>query len=226
MKALNTQFDSLLQKAQNTHHGKTGTLRIGLIGADRIDERALVLFDRFQEKYPGVDLLLRRGSHSDLIRWLSDETLDLTFSLKIDAEDKQWLDYSELYSTESVLILSSKHPLANKEGLSLSDFRNETFINVSVSESPVLNAMLRQECEKAGFTPKMLVAPDINAQLLLLESGKGIAIGSVNNTARFNPRMTMVRLRDLMPLELVIAWNRKNNNPCIAHFRSVYELID
>ena len=77
MKNLREQFDSLLQNAQSIHQGKSGTLRIGLIGADRIDERTLVLFDRFQEKYPSVDLLLRRGNHSELLQWLYDKTLDL-----------------------------------------------------------------------------------------------------------------------------------------------------
>ena len=226
MKNMREQFDSLLQKAQSVQQGKAGALRVGLIGCDRIDERTLVLFDRFQEKYPGVDLLLRRGSHGDLLQWLYNKTLDLTFSLKIDVIDKEWLDYWTLYSVESVLILNARHPLARKEGLSLADFSHETFVNVSARESPTLNAMLKQECEKAGFTPKILDALDINDQTLYLESGKGIAVGSINNTAAFNPRVTMVKLSDLRPLELVIAWNRKNDNPSIPLFRSVYELIE
>jgi DNA-binding transcriptional LysR family regulator len=220
LKNLSDQFNSLLQKARSIHEGKSGTLRVGLIGADRIDERTLVLFDRFQEKFPNVDLLLRRGSHGELIKWLYNKTLDLTFSLKIDVVDKDWLEYSVLYTVESVLILNAKHPLAGKEGLSLADFRDETFVNVSASESPILNALLKQECERAGFTPKMLVASDINEQLLYLESGKGVAVGSLNNAAVFNPRMTAVRLKDLRPLELVVAWNRKNDNPCIPQFKS------
>lgn len=226
VKSLRDQFDNLLLKAQSIHQGKSGTLRIGLIGSDRIDERTLVLFDRFQEKHPNVDLLLRRGSHSELIQWLYDKTLDLSFSLKIDVADKDWLDYGDMYSMESVLILNANHPLVKKEGLSLADFRDETFVNVSARESPILNAMLKQECDKAGFTPKVVDAPDINAQTLYLESGKGVAIGSVNNTAAFNPRMTRIQLRDLRPLELVVAWNRKNGNPCIPFFKSVYELIE
>ncbi len=223
---LQEQFEDLLQKARSIHQGKSGTLRIGLIGSDRIDERTLVLFDRFQEKYPTVDLLLRRGSHRELIQWLHEQAIDLSFSLKIDVADKQWLDFRTLYSLESVLILNASHPLANREGLSLADFRDETFVNVSERESPVLNAMLKQECEKAGFTPRVLDAPDVNAQTLYLESGKGVAVGSINNTAAFNPRITMVRLRELRSLELVLAWNCKNNNPSVPFFRSVYEPIE
>ena len=140
--------------------------------------------------------------------------------------DKEWLDYKILYNVESVLILNANHPLANRDDLSLADFRDETFVNVSEKESPVLNAMLKQECERAGFTPKIVDAPDVNAQTLYLESGKGVAVGSVNNTATFNPRMTTVRLSELRSLELVVAWNRKNGNPCIPLFGAVYELIE
>jgi len=226
LKNLHEQFDHLLQKAKIIQQGKAGTLRIGLSGADRIDERTLILFDRFQQKYPNIELLLRRGSHRELIQWLYENTLDLSFALKIDVIDRGWLNYHKLYNIESVLILNARHPLAHKEGLSLIDFCDETFINISAKESPVLNAMLMQECKKAGFTPNVLDAADVNAQTLYLESGRGVAVGSENNTAAFNPRMTMVRLRDLFPMEMVVAWNQKNDNPCIPLFLSVYELIE
>lgn len=226
MKNLQGQFETLLQTAKSIHEGKSGTLRIGLIGSDRIDERTLKIFDRFQEKFPDVDLSLRRGSHSELIQRLNDHSLDLAFSLKVDVEDKQWLSFEKLYNIDSVLILTSNHPIIKKEDLSLIDFRDETFVNISSKESAVLHALLKQECEKAGFTPKVLDTPDVNAQILYLESGKGVAIGSVNNTAAFNSRITMVRLPELKPLELVIAWNRVNNNPCIPMFISRYELIE
>jgi DNA-binding transcriptional LysR family regulator len=226
IKNLAEQFEHLLQKAQSTHQGKLGTLRIGLIGAERIDERILTMFDKFQEKYPGVDLLLRRGSHSELIKWLYNKTIDISFSLKIDVMNKEGLDYRYLYDVDSVLILNAAHPLAKRQGLSLIDFKDETFVNVSASESPVINAMLKQECEKAGFIPKIFDAADVNEQTLYLESGKGVAVCSINNTAAFNPRMTMLHLSNLRSLALVAAWNKKNDNPCIPYFSSVYELIE
>ncbi|NMA37175.1 MAG: hypothetical protein GX942_02580, partial [Papillibacter sp.] len=49
---------------------------------------------------------------------------------------------------------------------------------------------------------------------------------SINNTAAFNPRMTMLHLSNLRSLALVAAWNKKNDNPCIPYFSSVYELIE
>jgi len=220
------QYGQLIEDARRIHEGKSGTLRIGILDSDRISEETLTAFDRFQTKYPGVDVSLRRGSYRELIQWLSDYTLDLAFTLKIDVAAKDWLLYESFYSLESVLILKSDHPLANSTDLSLYNFRNETFINVTSDESQALNALLAQECGKAGFVPRVIDAPDLKTQMLYLESGKGVAIGSVNNMAIFNNHIAMIRLIDLMPLDVVMAWNRSNYNPCISLFHSSYEPIE
>ncbi len=220
------QFEFLLQKAKSIHAGKSGTLSIGLLSSDRIDERTLTLLDSFQSAHPDIDLSLHRGSHSELLQRLNDKSLDLVVMLMLDVANKPWLDYEELYSVESVMILTLNHPLAHKSDVSLSDFRNELFVNVSTRESPTINALLKQECQKVGFTPKTMDAPDVNAQILHLESGKGVAIGSVNNIAVFNSRIGIVHLPELNPMELVLAWNNSNTNPCIPVFVSSYELIE
>ncbi len=225
MKGLWEQYEIILQKARYVHEGKTGTLRIGLSGSNRIDERILTLFDRFQETFPKIELSFLKGSNSDLIRSLFNNTIDILFALKIDVEDKNWLIYKELFSMETALYLNENHPMAKKENLSLSDFRNETFINISSKESPAINALLIMECEKAGFTPKVIDAPDLNSQILYMEAGKGVAICSTNNIAAYKSRLIPLRLRDLKPLEMVIAWNRMNDNPSIGLFDSTYELI-
>ena len=226
MRKLRVQYENLLEKVRSIQEGSSGVLRIGFIGAERIDERTLDMFELFKGKYPGVELHLRRGSQAELIQWLYDKSIDLAFLLKIDVELKDLIEYKQLYNIESVLILNARHPLAKREDLSLADFREETFLNISARESPHINAMLKLECEKAGFTLKVTDAQDVNAQLLYLELGMGVAVGSINNTAVFNPRLTMVRLKELRPLEVVLAWNRQNENPCIGNFGSVYELIE
>jgi len=226
LKGLREQYETILLKAQSIHEGKTGTLRIGLFSSDRIDEQTLIIFDRFQEKFPGVELSLQKGSTSELLKWLGNNTVDIAFALKIDVEDKKWLVYKELFCLETVLILSAKHPLAKKDDLSLFDFRHDTFVSISPKESPAVNALLKLECEKAGFTPKVIDAPDVNSQILYLEAGKGVAICNLNNIVAYNSRIQTVRIRELKPIELVLAWNRANENPCIEFFCSVYEPID
>ncbi len=225
MKELWEQYENILQKARKIHEGKAGTLKIGLFGSNRMDERILTIFDRFQEAFPEVELSLLRGSNSELMKGVSNNTLDIAFALKIDVEDKKGLAYREVFSLETVLLLTEKHPLSKREDLSLSDFRDDTFINISSKESPAINSLLKIECGKAGFAPKFIEAPDIYSQILYMEAGKGVAICSVNNIAAYNSRIKTKFLRDLKPLETVMVWNRTNNNPCISSFVSVYESI-
>jgi DNA-binding transcriptional LysR family regulator len=220
------QYEELLKTAQSIHSGHAGSLNVGLISSDRIDNRMLRVLDFFHDHYPDVELALRRGSHSELVRWLYDNTVDLAFCLETEVADKPWVQSVPLYSIDSVLILSSKHSLLKKNVLTLSDFKDEVFINVSSRESAALNALLTVECQKAGFTPKVVEAENISEQTLLLESGKGVAIGSINNTACYNSNLTFVHLPELRPLPLVMAWNVNNPNPCAETFRSAYEPIE
>lgn len=225
IRELSERYESLLERARHIHEGKAGTLRIGIFGGYKIDERILTLFDRFQEKYPKVELSLQRGSNSEIIRGLFNHCIDIAFSLKIDVEDKDWLAYKELFTLDTVLVVNSRHPMAKKENLSLADFRNETFVSLSSKESPAINTLLNIVCEKAGFSPKVIEAPDTNTQLLYLETGMGVAIFSRNNAAMHRPRLTPLALPDLKPLVYVFAWNPENDNPCIELFNSTYELI-
>jgi DNA-binding transcriptional LysR family regulator len=226
LKVIVRQFESLLKSAQSIHNGRAGSLTVGLISSDRIDDKTLRVFDLFHKHYPEVELSLRRGNHNELIRWLYDYTIDFAFCLEVNVQDKPWIATVPLYCVDSVLILSSKHPLLAKDSLALLDFRDEVFINVSSKESLALNHLLMVECQKSGFMPKVVEAANISEQLLLLESGKGVAIGSINNMASGNTNLTMVRLLDLKPMQLVIAWNINNPNPCIKTFHSVYEPIE
>jgi len=224
---LQEQFDKLLQSARSLSSGRAGALKVGLISSDRIDDRMLQVLDFFHEHYPDVDLSLHRGTHSELVRWLYDGTVDVAFCLEIEVKDKPWTKTIPLYSVDSVLILSAKHPLIEKKtALSLADFKDEVFINVSSRESAALNRLLLEECRKAGFTPRAVEADNIAEQRLLLESGRGVAIGSVNNTVCFNSNLTALHLPELKPMQIVLAWNPDNSNPCIETFRSAYEPIE
>ena len=102
------QYESLLKTAQSIHSGHAGSLKIGLISSDRIDDRMLRVLDFFHDHFPDVELALRRGSHSELVRWLYDNTVDLAFCLETEVADKPWVQSVPLYSIDSVLILSLK----------------------------------------------------------------------------------------------------------------------
>lgn len=221
--SLGEQFENALEKARNIHEGKQGTIYVGLVETERIDNKILLMADAFSDKYPNVGLYYRRGSYKELVNWLQDGTLDVAFTLRIDIEENENFLYEDIYQTESLLFVSKKHPLAGKKNLSFIDFKDDTFITVAASESEALHYLLIDECAKAGFTPKVEVADTVKEQILLLESGKGVAIGGENNMVLLEPHISSVHLSDLHPIKISLVWNRENYNPTIALFCSTNE---
>lgn len=225
MRKLETQYTDLLEQAKRIHLGKEGKLRLGFLDAERIDDRLLRMMDRFRKDVPAVDTLFKRGSYRQLVEWLRDGSLDIVITLFIDVADKPWIVYEELYSPMSVLITAADHVHVKRKNLNLNDFKDDTFIGLASRDSQALNALLDQECAKAGFTPKALIAPDLKTQMLWMETHQGIAITSPNNLVTANTHLAVLKLKDLMPLKVVMAWNKENYNPSIARFYSCYDLI-
>lgn len=222
---LSTQYNSILDRARNVHEGKSGDLTIGLIETDRIDPNILKITTHFSEQFPNVELNFRRGSYGELRNWLHDGTIDVAFTLKIDLSTDKDILVEDIYQIQSILYLNKSHRLAGEERLSLVDFKDEVFLSIASLDSPVLHDMLTEECKKAGFVPKTKDVQDAKNQSLLLESGKGVAIGSKNNVVLMAPHISYVDLKELRPLTVSLAWDRSNYNPSIALFLSSYELI-
>lgn len=225
MQRVRGQYAELLEQAKRIHAGKEGKLSLGFLDGERIDDMLLRMMDRFRKDYPDVDTVFKRGSYRQLVEWLQEGALDIAVTLLIDVEDKPWILYEKLYNPMSVLIAAADHPNVKRKKLGLYDFKDDTFIGLASRDSQALNALLDQECERAGFTPETLIAPDLKTQMLWLETGQGIAISSPNNLVTANKHLTTLKLKDLMPLQVVMAWNRENYNPSIARFYSCYDLI-
>lgn len=223
--AMRCSFEAVLEQAQRMAAGKEGLLRIGLLDGERIADQTLQAIGRFQAKYPGVDLTMRRGSNHALLEWLERGTIDCCVTLQMEVEDRPGLRWKTLFYRDSLLLVHADHPLAKREDCGLADFRESTFINLEYQESEALNTLLARECEKAGFTPKVRNMPDVNSQLLLLEAGGGVVVGSPDNMYVGQPRIAIVKLRDLQPIPVALAWREDGANPAVASFASGYDLM-
>lgn len=225
LEVMHLSFEAVLEKAQRMAAGKEGLLRIGLLDGERVADPTLRAIGRFQEQYPGVDLTMRRGSYRILLDWLERGTIDCCITLQIEVEGRPGLRWKTLFYRDSLLLVNANHPLAGREDCGLVDFRESTFINLEYQESRALNTLLARECEKAGFTPKVRNTPDVNSQLLLLEAGGGVMVGSSDNMYTGQPRIAAVKLRDLQPIPVALAWREDDTNPAVASFGVGYDLM-
>lgn len=220
---LSDNYHDLLERAVAAEQGKTGTLVIGFLEAEQIDEKFLDAMDQFKDNFPDIEISFKSGSYRDLIDWLQDGTLDIAVTLLFDVHDKEWICYEELYDRETVLAVSVRHPLANtdRKELSLLDFEKDTFLGIADMDSSNIKNLLFEECQKVGFYPKVIAVRDIKTQILNVESQSGVAVVN-EKLIEANKLVKPVKLKELFPVTVVLAWNKENYNPAIACFYSFY----
>lgn len=219
---LQEQFDDLLRQAKKIDKGSIGSIRLGLVDGDCIDKHILDAMEKFHQLQPEVNTSFKRGSYGEIADWLDQGKVDCCVYPEFIMSNVPEVDWAPLFQLDSLLILSKHHPLSANHPRSLKDCAEWTFISLEANESPTHVSYLVNECEKAGFIPKILLVPNVKEQQLLLESGEGIMIGSSNNIYVEQKHIMTILLDDLKPINQVLVWRKDSYNPCI---RILHELI-
>lgn len=161
-------------QAHDVAAGLAGRLRIGFVGAMlyRGLPQALCVF---QAQHPAVRVSLAELNSRDQVLELLHGRLDLGFIHTSRMPDE--LRYSLLLREPFVCCLPSRHPLARKRALSVSDLRAEPFVLFSRETSPDYYQHILSICAAAGFQPE--VRHEVRhwlAVVSLVSQGLGVAL--------------------------------------------------
>ena len=136
--------------------------------------------------------------------------------------DEETVEYQKVARTKNYLVVPANHPKANRSGLTMADFADDTYLSLSESESQFIN--LSSHGRPAG--KKTLVAPDIGTLALWLEAGYGIFTFNGNHALRNNPNLRFLDIPELGETTEIIMWKRGNKNPMIEMFRKQFPTIE
>jgi DNA-binding transcriptional LysR family regulator len=223
LRVLKGQFGDLVAKSEKADRGESGTLSLGILDDELIDESLQKAIYEFGSLYPDVELNMQRAGYQGLVEGLYKKTFDIIFTVVVEVHNRPGIVYDDMYFMETRLAIHRDHPLAFQENLSLADFKDETFIIFPDQVAGRLNERLFEACNKAGFIPNTIIAPDLKTQLLWIEVGRGIAGVSAHGHIANSPLVKMVKLPDMSNLMYVRAWEMENFNPAIALFNSVMD---
>lgn len=209
LKELALDYTGLVEKAAALHKGFAGTLNIGMIEGQLICPPFSDALNNFHDACPDVRVNLSSHSIGGLVRALLDGDVDVGFAASFNVAGYDELDYLEVGTAKTCLVVPKSHPLADKEGLTLDDFANDTFLSLPANESALIN--------RNGSTGqrRTLEAPNIGALALWLEAGYGIFPLNINHALRNNPNLVFKDIPGLPESTEVITWNRDNKNPLI-----------
>ena len=72
-------FDKMVKETQAIEHQDAACVRVGIL-RDYTGNEVQLAVAAFSEKYPDVELSIRRGNHEEIYRWLHAEEVDMAMS--------------------------------------------------------------------------------------------------------------------------------------------------
>ncbi len=166
-----------MAKALNSRQGYTETLRIGVLDGTTVGDLFSDVLQYFSEYYPTIDIQMQYFDYKEVVERLYDGRLDLAFTLYFEICYRNNLCHRIIEKSQDHVVVHQNHPLANFEGkVSLSDFKEDTFIMLSPENSERTYATIVDACNRQGFMPKIRFKPTLLSQMLWVQSGMGVCV--------------------------------------------------
>lgn len=208
-------FNENLMKARLISGQKTGNLRICFIeGWD------LPLFlqnvEYFNTHYPYINVTIESTSFKELSRGLESNNFDLAICMDVLFKNAKNYNIRVITEVPNIVLYSSKHPLADKKSLDLSDFKDEILYVLSSDETHLALEINEAICKSKGFVPKIKLMTNADSILLALNSGKGYTILDFWSRARSYEFYNFFTLDTSTKISFV--WKKNNVNPALSLF--------
>ena len=209
---IQTRIDETFRRVSEAGRRQRVRLRIGVCELCDVIDRASRLFAAYASQHPEVELeyevypfktlqeMLQRGE-LDLIYSVSSEVLQLPGSYRVRT----------LAPLHLAIILSSLHPLAQREKLDIMDIRSERFYFFSDVYSSVASTKIIEHCRWAGYMPASIkYFHSVNAMEVALCGSRGVTVGFPESFRSIGTQLKSfpIHWREDWPQETVVAaWN-------------------
>ena len=222
-KIISTYQDGV-QNALTASQSIVGRVRLG-VPIDSFEPLAVKLVRAITEKHSGIHIELKFNTPTRLLRALDDDLVDVIIASgrPRSAESKYLLVDRRM----DYVVISSVHPLADREEVSFSELRYENFIAISRSSSIAGYQSIIDHASAGGFSPNIVgEAETVSSLLMMVACGVGITVLykehqpiSATDAVRFIP------LKGEKYFNRYLIWNRLDNSCLDSVFEVAKELF-
>ena len=211
-------FNKLSDEARKITSGHVGNPRLGCLDGWDLSTFYPEFRGLLAEKYPKLQMALDGYNHIQVIDALRRKEIDIAITLEITLRGQPDVFCRNVTSAPVVMLISSLHPLAKKENLTLADFKDDPFYAISpaVGSDNPMEQLAVDVCKKAGFTPKIEHTPNSASTLMRLQNGIGVQITCAWTSACRFPLYRVIPLDQM--LNISVAWLDSNSNPATKVF--------
>ena len=216
------QAEQAVFLAKQASIGEIGRIAVGFTGS-ALNFVLPTAVRRFKERYPKVDLALKRLQSLEQVEALHSGDIHVGF-LHPPIEDET-LILETIHRENLVVALPDIHILANEAPLpiSLKQLANEPFILFPRHIGPVLYDEIIGLCRQAGFSPNV-VQEAIPQQTILGLVAVGIGVSLIHDSVQALGQAGVIFRGLIEPtpeLETAVAWNTNTTNPVLPSFLNV-----
>jgi DNA-binding transcriptional LysR family regulator len=214
-----------IEEARRAGRGECGELRVGFTSSLPYTSTLPDVLYAYRQRYPKVTLQLREMFSKDQFDAIVRGALDIGFVRHGGLEVPAGVRTREIGRDPLRLVVNAAHPLANRESVSLSEFRNEGFITFPNEVGTGLPTILRQLCAAAGYDPQIVqTAREGTTQIGLVAAGLGSALLPAPLECVNLPRVRYLPISDEgAHFSLAVATLERDYSPLLAHFLEVLD---
>ncbi|AZI41676.1 LysR family transcriptional regulator [Deinococcus psychrotolerans] len=213
------EADKVIERARRAARGEVGRLTLGFVSGLVFGGLPEVV-RTFRQRYPNVSVELRELTAQEQEEGLRSSQLDIGLML-LPVRDPSFVAEA-LWRQDLVVALPSSHPLAQRERLNISDFKDEPFVFFPRQIRATYYDQVMRWCAAAGYTPRIVQeAIEVPTLLSLVAAGIGVFL-----PIRFFQRVSLpgvtYRLIEGAPVvDIVAVWRRQEDNPVVRAFLTV-----
>lgn len=211
--------DDAVKKARVAAGGTNGEINVGYAPSLTIQILPQAL-RKFQEKFPGVRVVLHDLSTEEMLSQISERKLQVALTVRPSAKLLRGLNFEELARYEGCVAVAPKNPLAKSKSVSLEQISREPLIAYTRKDYPEYHAMLEKLFAPVGRKPRIIGEHDgVSSIVAAVEAGRGFALVPSCVASMVGPRLKLLPLRPaLPPIPVGAVWLKESETELVKHF--------
>lgn len=214
LRDLPEHIERAVSHAETLSRREASSLSIGVLEGQDVNLFLSQRINSLREKDPKLLIEMERNTFRNLRQGLDRGTYDVLFTMEFELEDHAEWDSVMLFQQPGAIVISKSHPLAQRDHLSMEDFRDVPFVAISREESPGGYNLLLKQCGESGFVPNIVrETATMESLFLCVEMGMGVAMLDRNTRLERNTTLRIIDIPESRAAGLVAVWRKDNRNP-------------
>lgn len=172
------QYNQVLEEMRHVALSQDGTLNMGCLDGWELSDFYPKICGIFKERFPDICLSMGGYNHVHILDALERGEISVAITLDDSVPKHSHFSHRKITDVQAMLLTSALNPCAQKEMLSLADFKDEPFFVIAPDTG--VEGSLEQNtqilCRAAGFVPNIVRVHSSASIMTRLQAGRGVRI--------------------------------------------------